>query len=70
MIQVLCSCGWGLLSAPEDSIPERCPLCGYNLRAHFAAIADACEAEEVCDLDELEEHAARCKQEESDGSPG
>ena len=26
---VLCGCGWGLLSCPESELPETCPLCGY-----------------------------------------
>ena len=28
---VLCSCGWGLLSVPESMIPCCCPLCGASI---------------------------------------
>lgn len=29
---VLCQCGWGQLQMPESEIPERCPICDFNLR--------------------------------------
>ncbi len=28
---VLCQCGWGVLAIEEEDIPERCPVCNWNL---------------------------------------
>lgn len=28
---VLCNCGWGILSCEEENIPGNCPLCGYPI---------------------------------------
>lgn len=27
-VAVLCGCGWGSLSMPEDQVPAECPVCG------------------------------------------
>lgn len=27
-VPVLCGCGWGSLSMPEDEVPDECPVCG------------------------------------------
>jgi len=31
-VDVLCGCGWGRLAVPEETVPERCPICGSVLR--------------------------------------
>jgi len=30
-VAVLCGCGWGSLSMPEDQVPAECPVCGGPL---------------------------------------
>lgn len=43
-VDVLCGCGWGRLSIPRCTIPENCPICGYDLWA-LGGVPDACESE-------------------------
>lgn len=30
-VDVLCTCGWGRLSIPKNTVPHNCPLCGFEL---------------------------------------
>lgn len=34
-VPVLCGCGWGSLSMPENEVPECCPVCGNALGQHL-----------------------------------
>jgi len=43
-VDVLCSCGWGRLSVPVCTVPEFCPLCGFDFWA-YGGIPDTCPAE-------------------------
>ena len=29
-VDVLCQCGWGLLSVPEEHVPAFCPVCDFQ----------------------------------------
>lgn len=57
-VDVLCGCGWGLLSIPEDGVPDCCPNCDRDIggedntdddewrreRAMQAGMAGGCDA--------------------------
>ena len=39
-VNVLCGCGWGLLSVPLDDVPEECPICDRWLGENFEITDD------------------------------
>jgi hypothetical protein len=53
-VDVLCQCGWGLLSIKVEDVPQHCPLCGYLLNRWEWVERAECE-----DWEPVVEHAER-----------